>query len=71
MDESKIGSSKLMRKTKELKRTRKQAGIQFRKGKKEEAYKLWGEAAKGYKDRNDKRKAKKSGKTAAAETPAS
>ena len=55
-----------MRKTKELKRTRKQAGIQFRKGNKTEAYKLWGEAAKGYKERQDKRKAKKAGGAAAA-----
>lgn len=51
-----------MRKSKELKRTRKMAGQSYRRGNEEEAYKGWAEAAKGYKDRLDKKKAKKAGK---------
>ena len=58
-----------MRKSKELKRTRRQAGQHYRRGNMEEAYKGWAESAKGYKDRLDKKKAKKAGGTA-AEKPA-
>lgn len=51
-----------MRKSKELKRTRKKAGVEFRRGNVEEARKLWAEAATGYKARRDARAAKRAGK---------
>ncbi len=35
-----------MRKTKDIKRKRTNAGIEFRKGNREEAYKMWREAKK-------------------------
>jgi len=39
-----------MRKSKDIKRKRKQAAAEFRKGNRTEAYKFWGEAAKEMKD---------------------
>jgi len=56
-----------MRKSKELKRTRREAGVAFRRGEKAEAYKQWAEAAKGYRERREARKAKSAG---GGETPA-
>ena len=35
-----------MRKSKDIKRKRKQAGLEFKKGNTAEAYKMWGEAKK-------------------------
>ncbi len=35
-----------MRKTKEIKGKRREAGIEYRKGNRTEAYKMWGEAQK-------------------------
>ncbi len=35
-----------MRKSKDIKRKRKLAGIEYRRGNKKDAYKMWGEAAK-------------------------
>ena len=35
-----------MRKSKDIKRKRKQAGIEFKRGNRTEAYKIWSEAAK-------------------------
>ena len=55
-----------MRKSKELKRQRRQGGILYRKGNKAEAYKAWSEAAKGYQERSAKRQAKNAGGEAAA-----
>jgi hypothetical protein len=39
-----------MRKTKEIKRKRREAATQYRKGNKTDAYKLWGEAKKELQD---------------------
>ncbi|MCG8406507.1 MAG: hypothetical protein MI923_15020 [Phycisphaerales bacterium] len=35
-----------MRKTKDIKRKKKEAGIEYKKGNRKDAYKLWGEAKK-------------------------
>lgn len=39
-----------MRKSKDIKRKKKLAGIEYRRGNKTEAYKMWTEAAKELKD---------------------
>lgn len=53
-----------MRKSKEFKRMRKLAGLQFKRGESAEAYKQWADAAKGYKERLDKKRSKKTGAAA-------
>jgi hypothetical protein len=35
-----------MRKTKDIKRKKREAGLAYRRGERKEAYKLWGEATK-------------------------
>lgn len=47
-----------MRKSKELKRTRRLAAAAYKKGDVAEAIKGWAEAAKGYKERLEKKRNK-------------
>jgi len=55
-----------MRKTKDIKRKRREAGIAYRRGQRKEAYKLWGEAKKDL----DELRGRNQPKPAKAETPA-
>lgn len=57
-----------MRKSKDIKRKREQAGQAFKRGERTEAYKMWAEAKKELNELQAKRK-KQPG--AASETPAS
>jgi hypothetical protein len=57
------------RPTKAFRRQKLQAIEAWQKGDKKEAYKLWGEAAKSYKEHREKKRNKKA-KAAAAEQPA-
>lgn len=57
-----------MRKSKDIKRKREQAGLAFKRGERTEAYKMWAEAKKELNELQAKRK-KQPG--AATETPAS
>ncbi len=63
-----------MRKSKEFKRMRREAGIEYRRGNRKEAYKLWTESAKGYHDRlaaiHSKRAPRKPVEEAAPAAPA-
>jgi hypothetical protein len=57
-----------MRKSKDIKRKRKTAGTEYRKGNRQEAYKLWNEAAKEYATLREQRRATKEDSATAAET---
>lgn len=54
-----------MRKSKEIKRKRREGATQYRKGNKAEAYKLWTEAASEYKARVAPAKEEAGGEAAA------
>jgi hypothetical protein len=58
------------RPTKAFRRQKLAAAEAWKKGDKKEAYKLWGEAAKAYKEHREKKRHKKTGEKQASEPKA-